>query len=340
MTDVIEVSYTGDILAHRRCPRAWAYEKHTGFVPYEQVQAMEGRLVHHAMEWLSRHYRDNGVLVQRPDLLDHLERFYKVLRSRGITTAFTSKEDLLNRIADNLYNGDTLRRPVSVVIRGAEHTEYELRAVRKVLPSSFGGKSRILLTGVIDLVLQQPDSLVYERVWRWDDKDELTGHVESKELAAAPGDREIWDFKATRASTSYLGDYVRQVVTYAALYRDRTGELPKRCVLFFVNEKKSANALLAVPIDDDLVRRGVVWTEAQVADLRKTVADFEQRPEGLAGGSVLLRAKPVGERVTDDLKAQCTGCPQRFDCDEYLAHLGCSREKPKRDVDPFEVGRN
>src|SRR5689334_21543080 len=27
VTDVIEVSYTGDLLAHRRCARAWAYEK-------------------------------------------------------------------------------------------------------------------------------------------------------------------------------------------------------------------------------------------------------------------------------------------------------------------------
>ena len=33
MTDVIEVSYTGDLLAHRRCGRAWAYEKHAGFHP-------------------------------------------------------------------------------------------------------------------------------------------------------------------------------------------------------------------------------------------------------------------------------------------------------------------
>ena len=33
---------------------------------------------------------------------------------------------------------------------GAQHTEYELRAVRKVIPGEFAGKGRILLTGVID----------------------------------------------------------------------------------------------------------------------------------------------------------------------------------------------
>ena len=340
MSDVIEVSYTGDILAHRRCPRAWAYEKHIGFVPYEQVQAMEGRLLHHAIEWLSREYRDHKRLVSRDELLDHLERYYKVLRSRGITTAFTAKDELLNRIVDNLFDGHNMRRAVSVVVRGAEHTEYELRAVRKVLPSSYGGKSRILLTGIIDLVLQQPDSLTYERVWDWDDRDELTGSVSEQRLDAAPGDREIWDFKATRAKTSYLSDYVRQVVTYAALYQERTGELPKRCVLFFVNEPKRALSLLAVPVDEDIVSHGVVWTERQVAELRKTVADFEKAPDALEGGSLLLRDNPVGQRVTAELTAQCTGCAQRFDCDEYLAHLGCTRQKPKRDVNPFEVARN
>ena len=44
MNEVIEVSYTGDLLAHRRCPRAWAYEKHVGFVPYEQVQLQHRRV--------------------------------------------------------------------------------------------------------------------------------------------------------------------------------------------------------------------------------------------------------------------------------------------------------
>jgi len=60
MTDVLEVSYTGDILAHRRCRRSWCYEKYAGFYPYEQVQAMEGRLVHHAMEWLALRFRETS----------------------------------------------------------------------------------------------------------------------------------------------------------------------------------------------------------------------------------------------------------------------------------------
>src|SRR5205823_5583970 len=157
--------------AHRRCPRAWAYEKHAGFVPYEQVQAMEGRLLHHAMEWLSRRYAGDRTLATRAELKDQLDHFYGVLRSRGITTAFTARDVVLERILDNIYDSPIkMRTPVSAVIRGAQHTEYQLRSVKKVLPARFAGKSKILLTGIIDLVLQQPDALTYERLWEWDDR--------------------------------------------------------------------------------------------------------------------------------------------------------------------------
>jgi hypothetical protein len=340
MSDIIEVSYTGDLLAHRRCPRAWAYEKHAGFVPYEQVQAMEGRLLHHAMEWMSRRYRENHELVTREQLREQLERFYLVLRSRGITTAFASRDEVLERIVGNVFRGEALRRPVEAAVRGAEHTEYELRSVRKVLKADFAGKSRILLTGIIDLVLQQQDPLTYRQVWEWENVDELTGEVRKSVDAAESGDREIWDIKGSRIKTPYLIDYVRQVVTYAALFRERTGTLPRRCVLFFVNEKRDEQALLSVPIDAKIIDSGLRWTIEQVADLRRTLTSFELDPAAVAGGTVLRRDKPVGERVDEVLRAQCTGCGQRFDCVEYTTSIGSTPEKPKRDVDPLAVGRN
>jgi hypothetical protein len=97
MNDVIEVSYTGDILAHRRCARSWAYEKHAGFNPYEQVQAMEGRLLHHAMEWLARRYKETAVLPTAAEARAQLERHFKVLWARGFRTAFANKQETLDR---------------------------------------------------------------------------------------------------------------------------------------------------------------------------------------------------------------------------------------------------
>ncbi len=340
MSDVIEVSYTGDLLSHRRCPRAWCYEKHAGFVPYEQVQAMEGRLLHHGMEWMSRRYREDGHLVSLDELREQLERYFRVLRSRGITTAFVTRDQVLDRITGNLFRGEDMRRPVEIAVCGAEHTEYELRSVRKVLKTDFAGKSRILLTGIIDLVLQTDDALEYRNVWRWDDLERLEGAPAAMRDLATRGDREIWDIKGSRVKSEYLADYVRQVVTYAGLYRERTGELPARCVLFFVNEKKDEKALLSVPIDAAVVDSGLRWTIEQVADLQRTLAAFERDPEAVAGGTVVLRDRPVGERVDGVLRAQCTGCAQRFDCVEYGTHLGSTPKKVKRDVSLEVVTKN
>jgi PD-(D/E)XK nuclease superfamily len=340
MSDVIEVSYTGDLLAHRRCPRAWAYEKHAGFVPYEQVQAMEGRLLHHAMEWMSRRYREDHKLVPREEVLQQLEYFYRVLRSRGITTSFASRTQVLERIIGNLFRGQRLREPVAAAVRGAEHTEYELRSVRKVLKTDFAGKSRILLTGIIDLVLQQQDPLTYRQLWEWADIDSLQGRTQAGQEQAAPGDREIWDLKASRIKTPYLIDYVRQVITYAALYRERTGTLPRRCVLFFVNEPRDEDALLSIPVDEQIVESGVRWTVEQVADLQRTLTSFEIDPSQVAGGTVLRREKPVGERVDEVLRTQCTACAQRFDCEEYATHLGSTDQRVKRDVSIYVVSKN
>jgi hypothetical protein len=92
MSDVIEVSYTGDLLA-RRCRRAWAYEKRAGFHPYEVVQAMEGRLVHHAMEWLTRQHQEalgRHRHATRAELRAQLEHYFRVLWAGGTRTRFAS----------------------------------------------------------------------------------------------------------------------------------------------------------------------------------------------------------------------------------------------------------
>src|SRR5437016_5451629 len=133
VNDVIEVSYTGDVLARRRCARAWAYEKYAGFHPYEQVQAMEGRLIHHAMEWMARRYRETRQHVALGELDDQLKHYFRVLWARGLRTAFTSKQETLDRIKSNLFPSGRIHSTIKAAIEGAQHTEYELRAVRKLV---------------------------------------------------------------------------------------------------------------------------------------------------------------------------------------------------------------
>ena len=337
MNDVIELSYTGDLLAHRRCARAWAYEKHAGFNPYEQVQAMEGRLVHHAMEWLTRRYAEQRKHAALSELRAQLEHHFRVLWARGVRTAFESKQATLDRICDNLFPDKRMHPTIKAVVEGARHSEYELRAVRKLVKMGPGGKRKLLLTGVLDLVVQQSDPLEYAYTFEWTDRAKLLGKSSNLVTRARQGDVEIWDYKGSRASTPYVTDYVRQLLTYAHLYHERTAELPARCVLFYINEPVRSKQLLAVEIDRSLLEAATNWTLGQVDELQQTISAFQRDPCSIAGGDRVLAAKPVGKRVSEELGKQCTACGRRFDCGEYLAHL---KRRNHPDVDILNVFKN
>lgn len=322
MSDVIEVSYTGDLLAHRRCARSWAFEKYAGFQPYEQVQAMEGRLVHHAMEWLARYRKEKGVHAGPAEVRTQLERHFKVLWSRGIRTAFASKAEVIQRVFDNIFPSGTLHPTVHAAIEGAQHTEYELRAVRKLVPLQHDGKERLLLTGILDLVVQQQTPLRYKRVWKWTDPKNLKGQVSKQEERAATGDLEVWDYKASRADTDYLADYILQLLTYANLYEERTGQRPARCVLFFINEPDRDKQLLAVPLgaDDTLLKAALTWTVERVRELQGTIRAFRSNPLRVLGGDG-EDPKTKRRTVSPILAQQCLTCSHRFGCKTYVDGL-------------------
>jgi hypothetical protein len=294
---------------------------------------MEGRLVHHAMEWLTRVYKDSGKHATRLALAQQLKAYFRVLWARGIRTAFESKQDTIDRVLENLFPGGsagTIHSTVKAAIEGAQHTEYELKTVKKLIRADFAGKSRLLLTGVLDLVIQQMHPLTYLRVWRWTDLASLKGVVSKETVPAAPGDIEIWDYKATRADTKYVGDYVRQLLTYAALYKEKAAELPTRCVLFFVNEKKEEDCLLAVEVDESIVAAALQWTIEQVKFLRNTTLAFQNSPLSVEGGGLEEKAMPIGQRICEDQKQQCTACGFRFDCKEYCTYLGGNHQSDVR----------
>lgn len=341
MPDVIEVSYTGDLLAHRRCRRAWAFEKRVGFQPYEAVQAMEGRLIHHAMQWLTRQYRDvyhGRRHATAAEAKVQLEHYFRVLWARGIRTRFVSRDETLVRVMDNLFPKGKMDPIVRAVIEGAQHSEYELRAVKKVLPADFAGKSRILLTGILDLVVQQQQSLAYQRAWIWDSIPEMRGGVGKKETLAQPGDVEVWDYKGTRAKSAFVPDYVRQVLTYANLYRDRVGSLPTRCVIFFVNEAPGPDRLLSIPVIEEVVEASLKWTQEQVKMLQQTALVLERAPDKVEAGELELSAQPIGQRLTSETTQQCTACELRFRCEEYRAYLKADPSHP--DIDLYNIAKN
>jgi len=85
-----------------------------------------------------------------------------------------------------------------------------------------------------------------------------------------------------------------QLLTYAALYKEKVSELPRRCVLFFVNEKKEEDRLLAVEVNETAVAAALQWTIDQVKALRSTTLVFQKSPLMVEGGG--LRRKGDAHR--------------------------------------------
>lgn len=337
MNDILAVSYTGDLLAHRRCPRSWAFSKLAGFHPYEQAQALEGSLIHHTMEWLVDFFRENDTYPSANEVRDQLEARFSVLWARGLKTAFSSKQATVDRVLRNIYPGGQIRPTVQAAVEGASHTEYELRAVRRIVPGDFHGKEKLMLTGILDLVLHQRDGFLFNRTWQWTDLALLTGEGSETQTVARADDLEVWDYKGTRADGPYERDYVLQLLTYAKLYHERTGVLPRRCVLFYINEQNLDDELLAIPISEEVISAAEQWTVCQAQALRQTALSFQRDPQTVVGGNLEYIDPETRSRIDPVLKKQCTACAHRFDCASYIESLGRVQHP---DVDLRNVGKN
>ena len=141
-----------------------------------------------------------------------------------------------------------------------------------------------ILHGVVDLLVQGDD-------------------------AENPAACEIWDYKGTsreRLTTSELETYQFQMRVYAYLYEMKHGVMPKRTVLYFINEldgptpplHRPANALLDISIRKEEIEEAVrafAGTVQRIEEARQN----DHWPPAAVGS--------ISER-------DCTICDLRWDC--------------------------
>ena len=135
---------------------------------------------------MTRRHREDRNHVTRTDLRSQLEQQFRVLWARGFRTSFSSKTETLDRVAEHLFPKGTMDRVVRIVIEGAQHNQYQLRTVRKLVQADFGGKSKLLLTGVLDVVIEQEGALSYAQTWEWTDRPHLQGKTGRTQLIRLP----------------------------------------------------------------------------------------------------------------------------------------------------------
>jgi putative RecB family exonuclease len=252
-------SVTADILAYQTCSLQYGAFSARKYEPALAVQLFYGTVIHQVLDRAHAHYQ--GILGAPAGSIPtdaDIENYFKEVESALIARKIRAVDKVRDQAKEVLKRFNRIEGPV--LYPRIIDTECHLQA-------------------------SQQDYILH-------------GNVDVLVASAGGGTVEIWDYKG--ANKPSLGDidykrYVFQMQVYADLYRQKTGQVPSKAILYFLNEmagasiptKRPANALLEVDLDpvevqkalqsfDDTVndietcRSSRVWPNPSVAPQTKT----------------------------------------------------------------------
>ncbi|MBE9003867.1 PD-(D/E)XK nuclease family protein [Fortiea sp. LEGE XX443] len=270
-------SVTQDIVAFRRCARQYgAFNVHK-YAPAYQTQAYFGTILHQVLDRCHTHFHgkfdpsiigtlpDNGRILKDEEILNYFDDLRQAERTKSakptppsqIVKYFIEVEnglksqgiraitkDIRLKAVRLLQYFNTLEGPT--LYQRVKDTEHRLQADR----------TTHILHGVVDLLVDTPGS---------------TGN---------PADCEMWDYKGSsllNVNPKDLENYEFQMRVYAKLYELKHGVLPRKAILYFLNEldgptcptQRPVNALLEVSITPSEI-------DSAVQEFAQTVIQIEQ----------------------------------------------------------------
>lgn len=299
-------SVTQDVVAFRRCARQYgAFNVHK-YAPAQQTQAYFGTVLHQVLDRCHTHFHgiidpstkgllpDNGQILSEDDISDYfgeaksarktgqtdplppsdiVRYFIQVengLNSKGILAI---RSELRVQAVKILQYFNALEGPI--LYPRVKDTEHRLQADR----------TNHILHGVVDLLVDAPNE------------------------ALNPAECEMWDYKGSSRvglNPKDLETYEFQMRVYAYLYQRKHGVLPRKAVLYFLNEldgpncpsKRPVNALMEVSIEPNEI-------EVAIDEFTNTVTQIERsrltdKWEAAAPGSIS--------------EQDCKNCDLRWDC--------------------------
>lgn len=205
-------SITADILSFQLCRRQYGYFSVKNFQPAHLTQVWFGTTAHQVLDKLHLHY--SGLLDPR---------------TKGQIPTNKNVEDYFNQVNESLK------------ARGMKAISPNLRATALKVLTRFNRIEGInLYPKVINTELRlqndQGDFILHGTV-------DLLKDISPEGVAAGLDPVEIWDYKGSKCPNIDRSDgerkmqrYIYQMYVYAYLYRLKTGRLPKKCILYFLNE--------------------------------------------------------------------------------------------------------
>jgi PD-(D/E)XK nuclease superfamily len=299
-------SVTQDIVSFRRCSRQYGIFNVHNYAPAYQTQAYFGTILHQVLDRCHAHFHgkvdpskkgflpDNGEITSNKEIIEYFNdlkeaekaKTSKPIHSSEIIQYFIEVENGLKSQGIRAITQDMRLKAVRLLqyfnaLEGqtlyprVQDTEHRLQADR----------DNHILYGVVDLL------------------------VDSEARDADPADCEMWDYKGSsllNVSSQDLLNYEFQMRVYAKLYQLKHGVLPRKAILYFLNEldgstcpsERPKNALLEVSILPNQI-------DDAVDEFAKTVLQIEQ-------ARLTNQWKPALYGAISE--KDCNICDLRWDC--------------------------
>jgi DNA helicase-2/ATP-dependent DNA helicase PcrA len=275
------LSLTGDIVAHRRCPRQYGFFAIKGFVPAHTVQIFYGIIIHEVLDRTHHHYQGfekpetKGKIPTDEDIRKYFAEVEGALKAKGVRAINQRLRDQALEVLKlfNRVEGPTLY-PLVV------DTEHRVRGTRE--------ETGYIMEGVVDVLLES--------------------NSDPEKSSNNPAHLEIWDYKGQKKpkAKADLQSYIYQMQVYSALYKIRNKCLPKAAKLYFLNElhsgdaKRPANAILDIPISKE--------------EIDKALYEFDTTAKEIMTNREKEKWDPPSKRKAKDIQDTCTICDLRWSC--------------------------
>ncbi|MBD2682651.1 MULTISPECIES: PD-(D/E)XK nuclease family protein [Nostoc] len=311
-------SVTQDVVSFRRCGLQYAAFNVHKYAPAQQTQTYFGTVIHQVLDRCHAHFHgivepstkgsipDNGLILKEEEIHNY---FYEVQEAQKdkktvplppseIIKYFLQVENGLNSKGILAIRSNTRVQAVKILqyfnaLEGAvlyprvRDTEHRLQA------DQIGH----ILHGVVDLLVDSIDENV------------------------DPANCEMWDYKGSSRvglNPKDLETYEFQMRVYAYLYQRKYGVLPKKAVLYFLNEldgdtcpsQRPVNALIEVSIEPDEI-------EVAINEFTKTVNQIEE------------------SRCTNEWQAAAPGNISEQDCKSCDLRWHCKTPNGGKGVKPI-----
>jgi DNA helicase II / ATP-dependent DNA helicase PcrA len=263
-------SVTGDILSFKRCKRQYGFFARRQYAAAQEGQLFFGTVIHETLDRAHAHFQGlmpgtkKGDMPKPDDIATYFAEAERALRLRGIRPmSVESREAALGYVQNfnNVHGPTAYPRIVD--------TEHRLQK----------DTGAYLLTGVVDVVAEQPRPAGHEGEW---------------------SEYEIWDYKGSKIppDAHVLQDYEFQMRVYAHLYEQRNGIRPKRAVLWFLGEQPTSQ------------RHEV---DLDPAEVKHAVDDFQQTVDAIERSIASNDWSDLSQQVSPPAET-CDACDLRWNC--------------------------